>query len=260
MRTESSRVLDTVERSELRDSELALTRDGVENRFAGELTEAETALGAALIRPLVVPNSSFSAELTESARSRAAEAVEDVMKSWERGETIVRAGDRVDEVAWEAIGFFRLNEGGLDVARLVGFAVLSLLVIGLLLTWTWRFRREFWHRNNVLLLLSLLLLFAVFALKLTAGRPWLPVRAAAGGGRDDRRGAARRGRGDGHDRAASRCSPRPSRARRPRPRSARARASSSPRTCCWAGSRASSRSGAATGWRCSSRPGSRCSS
>ena len=47
-------------------------------------------------------------------------------------------------------------------------------MIGLLLTWTWRFRREFWHRNNVLLLLSLLLLFAVFALKLTAGRPWLP--------------------------------------------------------------------------------------
>jgi cyclic-di-AMP phosphodiesterase PgpH len=31
-----------------------------------------------------------------------------------------------------------------------------------------------WHRNNVLLLLSLLLLVAVFALKLTAGRPWLP--------------------------------------------------------------------------------------
>ncbi len=52
--------------------------------------------------------------------------------------------------------------------------MLSVLVVGLLLTWTWRFRREFWHRNNVLLLLSLLLLFAVFALKLTAGRPWLP--------------------------------------------------------------------------------------
>ena len=60
VRTEAARVLDTVERSELRDSEVALTRDGVENRFAGDLTEAETALGAALIRPLVVANSSFS--------------------------------------------------------------------------------------------------------------------------------------------------------------------------------------------------------
>ena len=52
--------------------------------------------------------------------------------------------------------------------------MLSVLVIGLLLTWTWRFRREFWHRNNVLLLLSLLLLFSVFALKLTAERAWVP--------------------------------------------------------------------------------------
>ena len=121
------------------------------------------------------------------------------MKSWERGETIVRSGDRVDEVAFEAIDYFGLNEGGLDVARLVGFVVLSILVIGLLLTWTWRFRREFWHRNNVLLLLSLLLLVAVFALKLTAGRAWAAVRAAAGGRRDAGHGAARRRRRDGDD-------------------------------------------------------------
>ncbi len=174
VRSESARVLDTVERSELRDTEVSTIRDGVEGRFAGDLTVAETALGAALIRPLIVPNSSFDAELTQQARARAVEGVEDVVKSWERGETIVRSGDRVDEVAWEAIEYFGQKTGGLDVARLVGFVVLSVLVIALLLTWIWRFRREFWHRNNVLLLLSLLLLVAVFALKLTAGRLWLP--------------------------------------------------------------------------------------
>ena len=174
VRSESARVLDTVERSELRDTEVSTMRDGVEGRFAGDLTVAETALGAALIKPLIVPNSSFDAELTQQARARAAEAVPDVVKAWERGETIVRSGDRVDEVAWEAVEFFNLNKGGLDVARLVGFVVLSVLVIALLLTWTWRFRREFWHRNNVLLLLSLLLLVSVLALKLSAGRAWLP--------------------------------------------------------------------------------------
>jgi len=121
IRTESARVLDNVERAELRDTDFTLTRDSVEGLFAGDLTEAETALGAALIRPLIVPNSSYSQEITDAARSRAAEAVEDVSKFWERGETIVRAGDRVDAVAWEAIGLYRLNEGGLDVARLVGF-------------------------------------------------------------------------------------------------------------------------------------------
>jgi putative nucleotidyltransferase with HDIG domain len=174
VRAEAERVLETIERAELKDSEVAAIRESVAGRMAGDLSADERALAAALIAPLVAPNSSFSVALTEQARARAAEGVEPVIKSWERGETIVRSGDRVDDVAFEAIDYFTLNQGGLDVARLLGFIVLSVLVIGLLLTWTWRFRREFWHRNNVLLLLSLLLLFAVFALKLTAGRPWLP--------------------------------------------------------------------------------------
>lgn len=174
VRTEASRVLDTVERSELRDTELASMRNGIPDRIAGDLSTAEASLATALVEPLVVANSSYSTVLTEQARQRAAQAVPDTYKSWERGETIVRAGDRVDEVSWEAISYFRLNEGGLDVKRLAGFVLLSVLVIALLLTWTWRFRRKLWHRNNVLLLLSLLLLFAVFALKLTAGRVWLP--------------------------------------------------------------------------------------
>ncbi len=174
VRAESSRVLDTAERTELRDTEVVMMRDGLESRFAGDLSAAEVSLGASLIRPLVVPNSSFSEELTAQARDRAAEGVADVIKTWQRGETIVRSGDRVDAVALEAIDYFRLNEGGLDVARLIGFVILSILIISLMLTWIWRFRREFWHRNNVLLLLGLLLLVAVFALKLTAGRAWLP--------------------------------------------------------------------------------------
>jgi cyclic-di-AMP phosphodiesterase PgpH len=174
VRDESARVLDTVERSELKDSEVAVTAQGIEGRFAGDLTVPETSLGAALIQPLVVANSAFDPNLTEQARAREAEQVADVPKVWKPGQTIVRSGDLVDPVAWEAIQYFNLNKGGLDVGRLAGFVVLSVLVIGLLLTWTWRFRREFWHRNNVLLLLSLLLVVAVFALKLTAGRPWLP--------------------------------------------------------------------------------------
>jgi putative nucleotidyltransferase with HDIG domain len=174
VRAEAARVLDTVERAELKDTEVSTIRDGIRNRFAGDLTTPEIGLGAELIGPLVVANSSFSPQNTEQERTKAAEAVGKLTKSWERGETIVRRGDRIDAVAWEAIEYYRLNEGGIDVARLIGFVVLSVLVIAVLLTWTWRFRREFWHRNNVLILLSLLLLFTVFTLKLTAGRDVLP--------------------------------------------------------------------------------------
>jgi cyclic-di-AMP phosphodiesterase PgpH len=174
VKAEATRVLDTVERAELRDSDLSTIRDGIASRFAGDLSGPEITLGATLIRNLVEPNSSYSADNTQAEKNRQADLVPDIQKQWEKGETIVRTGDRIDPQAWEAIQWFKLNEGGIDVARLIGFVVLSVLVIAVLLTWTWRFRREFWHRNNVLLLLSLLLLVAVFALKVTAGRTWLP--------------------------------------------------------------------------------------
>ncbi len=174
VRAEASRVLDDLERSELRDTQVAAIKQTVAGMMAGDLDQDERSLAAALITPLIVPNSTFSSVLTDQARARAAEAVLPQSTSWERLEIIVRANERVTPEAFEAITYFGLNKGGLDVARLLGFVILSILVVGLLLTWTWRFRREFWHRNNVLLLLGLLLLVAVFALKLTGGRLWLP--------------------------------------------------------------------------------------
>ena len=201
VRTEAARVLETRRAGRAARQPGRLDQRLVAGRMAGDLNADERALAAALIAPLSPPTRRSPRTSRTRRSARAAEDVKPVIKSWERGETIVRVGDRVDDVAFEAIDYFGLNQGGLDVARLVGFVVLSCLVIGLLLDWTWRFRREFWHRNNVLLLLSLLLLFAVFALKLTAGRPWLPVRAAARRGRDAGHGPARRGRGDDHDRA-----------------------------------------------------------
>ncbi|MHB8891645.1 MAG: HD family phosphohydrolase, partial [Candidatus Limnocylindrales bacterium] len=169
-----ARVLDTLERTELKETQVAMVRDNLAGRMAGDLDVDERQVAAALIRPLVVANSAYDPQLTETRRQQAAAAVDPVQKAWEKNDIIVRSGDRVTPEAFEAIEYFRLNEGGVDVARLAGFVVLSLLVICLLLTWTWRFRREFWHRNNVMLLLSLLLLVAVLALKLTAGRTWVP--------------------------------------------------------------------------------------
>ena len=174
LRTEAARVLDTLLRTELKEPQVPVVRAGLAGRMSTELTVDERQLAAALLADLVVANSSYDPVLTETRRDQAASAVEPVMREWEDNEVIVRVGERVSEEAIEAIDYFGLNTGGLDVARLIGFVVLSILVVGLLLTWTWRFRREFWHRNNVLLLLALLLLVAVFALKLTADRAWLP--------------------------------------------------------------------------------------
>ena len=178
VREEAARVLATLEGAPLLDTQLPLVRANLGDQIAGGLSPDERSLAAAMVAPLLVANSSYSDQLTSEAR--AAAAVQPVQQSWEQGETIVGDGVRIDDVAYEAITYFGLNQGGLDVARLVGFFVLSVLTIALLLLWTWRFRREFWHRNKVLLLLSLILLVAVLALKLTAGRYWLPYALPLG--------------------------------------------------------------------------------
>ena len=174
VRAEAARVLDTLERTELKETQVATVRAGLAGRLSADLSVDERNLAAAIIEPLVVANSSYDPQLTETRKAQAADAVTPVPAVWQRGDIIVRKGDRVSAADMEAIDYFQLNTGGLDVARLLGFVVLSALVVGLLLTWTWRFRREFWHRNNVLLLLGLLLLVAVLGIKLTAGRVGVP--------------------------------------------------------------------------------------
>ncbi len=173
VRDEAGRVLDSVERSELRDTEVAAVRARLAGRMVG-LSSAEAQLAAELIGPLLVPNSSYSEELTNQARDRAAEAVDPVVVSIQRGEILARRGEPIDEVAFEKIAAFGLDEPRLDLARLAGYVFLALLAVVPLLVWFWRFRPTFWHRTNVLVLVALLLVVTAAGLQVTAGRAILP--------------------------------------------------------------------------------------
>ncbi|MBX3029815.1 MAG: HDIG domain-containing protein [Chloroflexi bacterium] len=66
---------------------------------------------------------------------------------------------------------------GFDLARMLGWLVLSTLLVATLLGWVWRFRPLLWHRNSALLLLGLVLLLGAFAFRVTADRSVLPFIA-----------------------------------------------------------------------------------
>ena len=138
--------------------------------MAGGLTRAERMLAAELVRPLVVPNSSFSARPTETGARPAEAAVTPVMVEIVQGEVIVRNGDRLTAADIEKIDALGLGVDAADVASFVGWFMLSVLVVGMLLAWVWRFRPGLWHRDNVLFLIGLLVAGATLALKVTAGR------------------------------------------------------------------------------------------
>ena len=174
IRAESSRILDQLETAELRDADLAEIRARLAGRILGGLNEAERKLAAEIVGPLLIANSDFDQAETDQARDRAAEAVVPTVVAISQGQALVRKGDPVTALALEKIEAFGLTTARWDVARLAGWAFFSVLLVGFLLAWVWRFRPELWHRSNVLTLVGMLLLISTLALEVTSGRPGLP--------------------------------------------------------------------------------------
>ena len=63
-------------------------------------------------------------------------------------------GQALEGLADERLKVLDLLDPHPDLAKLGGWFLRSLVVVGSLLGWGWRFRNEFWHRNNTLLLLG----------------------------------------------------------------------------------------------------------
>jgi hypothetical protein len=174
IRTEAARVLDVTERTELRDTEVAEARQRLSSQMAGGLTDSERALAAELIAPLLVPNSSYSADLTQQERDRRAAAVAPVVEEIVQGQVLVRVGDKVSDVDIARIHALGLDVRKPDLAAFGGWLLLSGLLVAMLIAWLRLFRPAYWHRNNVVLLVWLLIAFGTVLLQLTAGRPALP--------------------------------------------------------------------------------------
>jgi hypothetical protein len=182
VRSDAARLIDEVERTELRDTDIANAASQLRGRTNSALGGPERDLVVALVQPLLVANSSYSQALTDQARQRAEDAVTPVHSTIRTGQTIVRKGDPITEEDLEKINAFDLNRASLDAAKLVGWALLAAIFVSMLLAWVWRFRPSLWHRDNALLLVGLMLVVATFGLKLTAGRSilayFVPVAAA----------------------------------------------------------------------------------
>ena len=175
LRTEAARVLDATERSELRDTEVAQARQRLSAQMAGELSDGERSLAAELIAPLLVPNSSFSAT-PDAAGARSRGGRGPARHREHRPGRGPRPGRHEDDRGRPRPASRRSGStcSSLDLAAIGGWLLLSGLLVALLIAWLRLFRPEYWHRNNVVLLLWLLVALATFALQLTEGRAALP--------------------------------------------------------------------------------------
>ncbi|MGZ3640638.1 MAG: HD family phosphohydrolase [Candidatus Limnocylindrales bacterium] len=174
LRAEMLRTLDETQRQEVRDTVLPDARASLPQRLSPSLAADRRALAAEIIAPLLVANSSYDAARTTAAQDAAATAVEPVVVRVAQGELVVLKGTRLSEADVEKLTALGIYDQRPDTARVGGWLLLSSLIVGLLLGWVWRFRPEFWHRTNTLLLLGLLIVIATVGLELTANRSILP--------------------------------------------------------------------------------------
>ena len=185
VRAESARVLDAVLRTELLDTEVAATKTRLTSLMAGGLDASERMLAAELIRELVVPNSSFSEELTAQEQDRVEAAVEPIVVKIARNEVVVRNGTLLTAADIE-----KIDALGLGIDRLQRDRVRRLVRArrscssGCCSPGSGGSGRRSGTATTSLFLIGMLVAGATLALKITAGRSILPVLPADRGHRD----------------------------------------------------------------------------
>ena len=95
--------LDRVMREEIRETNISVVQRRVPSFVSTDLPDLVTNTTVDIVRSLIRPNSLINKERTEEAKQLARSGVQVVMNTLERGEIIIRAGDRAGQVDVEAL-------------------------------------------------------------------------------------------------------------------------------------------------------------
>jgi putative nucleotidyltransferase with HDIG domain len=125
---ESQSVLEQVMRRSIRDVDLDSVRHSVPSLVSLSLNEEQAAMVAELVTAFVTVNSDLSAELTETAKNAAREAVQPRTQEYKSGEIIVLRGQILTEAQIEALRQARLIEEESPWEDYAGAAALVVMV------------------------------------------------------------------------------------------------------------------------------------
>jgi cyclic-di-AMP phosphodiesterase PgpH len=129
---EAGRLLDQVLQEPFSADQLDDRRASVKNRVQNGLLTTQGDVAAALVQPLVVQTQREDQAETEKAREKAKNSVEPQIQTYAKGQVIVREGDVIDEVRYEALKAAGLLDGRLDRQGLGAIALVALLAAGTL--------------------------------------------------------------------------------------------------------------------------------
>jgi putative nucleotidyltransferase with HDIG domain len=132
--SEATNVLEQIMRNTLREGDIFGAKRNIPSLIDFSFPEDQARIVVELVEPFIVPNSLYSEEQTQAAREEARQSVDPVIRSFIAGETLVRRGQIIREVEWEALQRYGLIQPANRTQDIIGASILSLtafLLIGL---------------------------------------------------------------------------------------------------------------------------------
>ncbi|MGB1253864.1 MAG: HD family phosphohydrolase, partial [Candidatus Promineifilaceae bacterium] len=161
--TESSRIVAQIMRRPVSDDDLAtISQQVVESApfFDSNEGDQETVVFS-IVPELIQPNVLFDQAATDEARASARNEAASVLQSVQKDQIIIRSGQIVDDLHLETLNELGLMHSERNWADVVRNSIVSLLMVGLLGLYFYRFADRQFHRRRYLLLLTVLMLGAV---------------------------------------------------------------------------------------------------
>ncbi len=171
---EAPTALDRAMRAEIRDATLASARRGVSSHVDADLAEDLSDRVADIVRPLIQPNLFLNAERTEELREKARQEVAVQMRTLERNEIILRAGDIATAEDVEALTQVGLLQAEWSWWVVVRAAIFTLVLLAMAAAVLYRLHpTTLASRQEVALLVVTTLLWLVAAKFMIAPHDWL---------------------------------------------------------------------------------------
>jgi len=172
---ESQRVLDLVLREDIRSTQVSLVQRQIRRFISHSLSDRQQTLVEEMTQSMVVPNSFYDAQQTEVSREAASAAVQPVQATILAGESILREGELVDELALEKLQVLGMLNTQVPWQDRVSVMLLALVLVAALALYIVRQQPLLLGRpRRELLLLLLLIVAGVGSRILLPGHTLLP--------------------------------------------------------------------------------------
>lgn len=173
--SEGLRLLENTMRSPIREDNIEQIKTNLPNNVSYLLDEDEVDIVVNLVTPLIVTNSFFSQELTDTAIQQARQAVAPVTQAYLAGESVVQRGRILTAVNIEALEMIGVISPQDPINEYVGTAA----IVGVLfvLTGIYFYRKKpayLTDRRSLLILFVLLVLFIITGRLVIPNRTVLP--------------------------------------------------------------------------------------